>query len=78
MKLCRYGDAGQERPGLIDDAGNIRDLSAHVGDLGRAEIGPDACQAMRAPSRSVRSRSTARPTSPNVRTPASTEAGGVS
>ena len=37
MKLCRYGAAGAEKPGLIDDDGRIRDLSGHV-----ADIGPDA------------------------------------
>lgn len=34
LKLLRYGDKGQERPGLLDDAGNIRDLSQHVPDIG--------------------------------------------
>ena len=33
MKLVRYGPIGQENPGLIDSGGNIRDLSAHVGDI---------------------------------------------
>ena len=33
MKLVRYGDLGQEKPGLIDSAGQLRDLSAHVKDL---------------------------------------------
>jgi len=33
MKLVRYGAAGQERPGLIDAQGTLRDLSAHVGDI---------------------------------------------
>ena len=33
MKLIRYGDAGQEKPGLVDTDGTIRDLSAHVGDI---------------------------------------------
>jgi 2-keto-4-pentenoate hydratase/2-oxohepta-3-ene-1,7-dioic acid hydratase in catechol pathway len=33
MKLLRYGPAGQEKPGLLDDAGRIHDLSAHVRDL---------------------------------------------
>ena len=33
MKLVRYGDLGRERPGLIDSAGQLRDLSAHVKDL---------------------------------------------
>lgn len=33
MKLLRYGPIGQEHPGLIDTDGNIRDLSAYVGDI---------------------------------------------
>jgi len=33
MKLCRYGAAGSERPGLVDADGGIRDLSAHVADI---------------------------------------------
>jgi 2-keto-4-pentenoate hydratase/2-oxohepta-3-ene-1,7-dioic acid hydratase in catechol pathway len=33
MKLVRYGAIGQERPGLIDKAGQLRDLSAYVKDL---------------------------------------------
>lgn len=48
MKLCRYGEAGREKPGLIDAAGRIRDLSAHVADLGPAEIGPDALRRLAA------------------------------
>ncbi len=38
MKLLRYGPVGQEKPGLLDAAGNIRDLSGHIADLGPAEI----------------------------------------
>jgi 2,4-didehydro-3-deoxy-L-rhamnonate hydrolase len=33
MKLVRYGAAGQEKPGLIDKSGQLRDLSAQVKDL---------------------------------------------
>ena len=33
MKLVRYGAMGQEKPGLIDKSGQLRDLSAHVKDL---------------------------------------------
>ncbi|MTI10756.1 fumarylacetoacetate hydrolase family protein [Curvivirga aplysinae] len=33
MKLLRYGDAGQEKPGLLDVDGNIRDLSRVVDDI---------------------------------------------
>ncbi|MEY4697320.1 MAG: hypothetical protein RIT14_1748 [Pseudomonadota bacterium] len=33
MKLCRYGDRGAEKPGLIDAEGRLRDLSGHVADI---------------------------------------------
>ena len=33
MKLLRYGPVGQERPGLIDTDGQVRDLSAIVPDI---------------------------------------------
>jgi 2,4-diketo-3-deoxy-L-fuconate hydrolase len=33
MKLLRYGPKGQERPGLLDAEGHIRDLSGHVADI---------------------------------------------
>jgi 2-keto-4-pentenoate hydratase/2-oxohepta-3-ene-1,7-dioic acid hydratase in catechol pathway len=33
MKLLRYGPQGQEKPGILDADGHIRDLSAHVADL---------------------------------------------
>lgn len=33
MKLMRYGPKGQEKPGLIDAEGEIRDLSAHISDV---------------------------------------------
>ena len=38
MKLLRYGPQGQEKPGLLDADGNIRDLSAHVADLSGATL----------------------------------------
>jgi 2-keto-4-pentenoate hydratase/2-oxohepta-3-ene-1,7-dioic acid hydratase in catechol pathway len=34
MKLVRYGATGAEKPGLLDDNGDLRDLSAHVADIG--------------------------------------------
>ena len=40
MKLVRYGKAGEEKPGLIDAQGSIRDLSGHVSDIGGAAIDP--------------------------------------
>lgn len=33
MKLLRYGPTGQEKPGLLDGDGTIRDLSGEVGDV---------------------------------------------
>jgi len=40
MKLVRYGTMGAEKPGLIDKSGQLRDLSAHVGDLDGAAYAP--------------------------------------
>jgi 2-keto-4-pentenoate hydratase/2-oxohepta-3-ene-1,7-dioic acid hydratase in catechol pathway len=40
MKLLRYGPAGQERPGLLDAQGRIRDLSAHLPDLTGPALAP--------------------------------------
>lgn len=33
MKLVRYGAAGAEKPGMIDDEGKVRDLSGFVPDI---------------------------------------------
>lgn len=33
MKLLRFGEAGQEKPGVLDEDGQIRDLSAVVPDI---------------------------------------------
>ncbi|NWK95899.1 2-hydroxyhepta-2,4-diene-1,7-dioate isomerase [Sphingobium lactosutens] len=41
MKLCRIGEAGQERPALVDANGHIRDLSSHISDIDIAAIAPD-------------------------------------
>lgn len=38
MKLLRFGPKGQERPGLLDAEGNLRDLSAHVNDFASPEL----------------------------------------
>src|ERR1700736_5012566 len=40
MKLVRYGALGQEKPGLIDKSGQLRDLSAHVKDLAGEAYAP--------------------------------------
>ena len=33
MKLLRYGELGNERPGVLDKDGQIRDLSGHIDDI---------------------------------------------
>ena len=33
MKLLRHGPAGSEKPGLVDQNGSIRDLSAQIADI---------------------------------------------
>ena len=38
MKLVRYGARGAEKPGMLDAAGRLRDLSAHVPDIAGAVL----------------------------------------
>jgi 2,4-didehydro-3-deoxy-L-rhamnonate hydrolase len=40
MKLCRYGKNGFEKPGMIDGAGRLHDLSKVIENLGPKEISP--------------------------------------
>jgi 2,4-didehydro-3-deoxy-L-rhamnonate hydrolase len=40
MKLVRYGPAGKEKPGLIDNQGRLRDLSRKVKDINAASLAP--------------------------------------
>ncbi|PJD93905.1 MAG: 2-hydroxyhepta-2,4-diene-1,7-dioate isomerase [Legionella sp.] len=39
MRFVRYGALGQEKPGLIDEQDNIRDLSAYVVDINPESLG---------------------------------------
>ena len=48
MKLLRVGPAGSEKPAMLDSDGNIRDLSAHVGDINGTSVGDDSLEALRA------------------------------
>ncbi|TWI33282.1 ureidoglycolate lyase [Paracoccus sulfuroxidans] len=41
MKLLRYGPEGQEKPGMLDADGNIRDLSGHVADIADEALSPE-------------------------------------
>ncbi len=47
MKLVRYGEAGQEKPGLIDAQGAIRDLSGVVRDVDGSTIGEEGLAKLR-------------------------------
>jgi len=38
MKLLRYGPVGQEKPGVLDQSGKIRDLSAYIKDVNGAVL----------------------------------------
>lgn len=48
MKLCRYGLPQQEKPGMVDGAGVLRDLSGYVKDIGAATLDPAVLAALRA------------------------------
>ncbi len=41
MKLMRVGQPDQEKPAILDAEGKIRDLSAHVKDIGGDAISPE-------------------------------------
>ncbi len=40
MKLLRYGSAGKEKPGLLDQDGSIRDLSSVINDIDGETLSP--------------------------------------
>ena len=42
MKLVRYGRLGNEKPGMIDADGKLRDLSAVIDDIGPAQLSDKA------------------------------------
>jgi 2-keto-4-pentenoate hydratase/2-oxohepta-3-ene-1,7-dioic acid hydratase in catechol pathway len=48
MKLIRFGAPGQERPGLLDPQGRLRDLSAHVGDIAGDVLRPESLKQLSA------------------------------
>jgi 2,4-didehydro-3-deoxy-L-rhamnonate hydrolase len=47
MKLLRYGPVGQERPGLLDPNGTIRDLSDLIPDLSGDALLPETLARLR-------------------------------
>lgn len=47
MKLLRYGPPGEEKPGLLDGDGTIRDLSSVIDDLAGANLTPERLDRLR-------------------------------
>jgi 2-keto-4-pentenoate hydratase/2-oxohepta-3-ene-1,7-dioic acid hydratase in catechol pathway len=47
MKLVRYGKPGQEKPGLIDAQGQLRDLSKVIKDISPDQLGDKALAKLR-------------------------------
>jgi 2-keto-4-pentenoate hydratase/2-oxohepta-3-ene-1,7-dioic acid hydratase in catechol pathway len=47
MRLVRYGDAGKEKPGILDAQGAIRDLSGVVNDIDGNALSPDRLNKLR-------------------------------
>ncbi len=47
MKLLRYGEPGREKPGILDDEGNIRDLSGRVADIDGSVLTPEGLDRLR-------------------------------
>src|SRR5258708_21599399 len=47
MKLLRYGPAGQEKPGLLDRDGKVRDLSGMVRDIEGEALAPASLDRLR-------------------------------
>ena len=48
MKLVRYGDAGAEKPGLIDSGGALRDLSGKIDDIAPDCLSPEGLKRLAA------------------------------
>ena len=48
MKLVRYGIPGEEKPGLIDGDGALRDLSSHVADISGSMLDDASLERLRA------------------------------
>ena len=46
MKLLRYGPRGEEKPGLLDGNGRIRDLSDKINDIDGEVLDPDRLAAL--------------------------------
>ncbi len=48
MKLVRFGQPGQEKPGIVDADNQIRDLSAHIDDINGAALSEESLNKLKA------------------------------
>lgn len=48
MKLVRWGAVGREKPGMLDAAGKVRDLSAQLHEFDAAALSPEGLARLRA------------------------------
>ncbi len=53
MKLLRYGPKGNEKPGILDSAGRVRDLSGIVDDIAGDVLTPEGLARLRAVELSI-------------------------
>jgi 2,4-didehydro-3-deoxy-L-rhamnonate hydrolase len=47
MKLVRFGEAGREKPGIVDAQGQMRDLSGVIPDIAGAILSPESLSRIR-------------------------------
>jgi 2-keto-4-pentenoate hydratase/2-oxohepta-3-ene-1,7-dioic acid hydratase in catechol pathway len=47
MRLLRFGNHGEEKPGALDSCGKIRNLSGVIGDIAGAVLSPDSIAELR-------------------------------
>lgn len=47
MKLIRFGSQGQEKPGILDSHGTVRDLSAVIDDIAGDQLSDESLQKLR-------------------------------
>jgi ureidoglycolate lyase len=50
MKLCRFGPIGQEKPGMVDADGIVRDLSSIIDEITPDMLSPEGLDRLRASS----------------------------
>ena len=47
MKLVRHGSPGMEKPGILDSAGKVRDLSRHLADIDGSALAQETLESLR-------------------------------